>query len=187
MRILLARTVDKERLEHMISDPQNVLWGLEDVAWEMKNELGRAYDPCMRLIKDIGVKLETVAANLNIEGSEKIQKAGLEAVVSANPPLAITSGFRREFYFRKRVDFTMKQRSINKTLTEMEESNEKLRSLLEGADSVNSTQDDEDLFQKTRFMAAFTNDGVPTTIVIKLGYFSSSGYIGEGEVQSKAN
>ncbi|CAI0644042.1 unnamed protein product [Colletotrichum noveboracense] len=142
LRIMLLRAVGSDDLEQMIADPQSQTWRSEGFAEDMKIELGRAYDPCMGLVKNIAGTLETIAANLNIEGSDRIRKEGLQAVVSANPPeLSTTDGGSRS-HFRKRVDFTMKRRDVIRSLKAIEEDNEKLRMLLEGADKITSIQDD---------------------------------------------
>ncbi|KAF9882109.1 hypothetical protein CkaCkLH20_00145 [Colletotrichum karsti] len=150
LRIMLLRSVGAEELEQMIADPQSQLWNSKYLADDMETELGRAYKPCMGLVKNIAESLETIATNLNIEGSDKVPRDGLRAVVSANAPASNASEGSSRFHFRKRVDFTMKRRDLSKTLKAMEEYNDKLRVLLDGAGKINSIQEDEGLSANTR-------------------------------------
>ncbi|KAI8250652.1 hypothetical protein K4K58_009564 [Colletotrichum sp. SAR11_239] len=157
---MLLRAVGSDDLEQMITDPQGQIWRSEGFAEDMKIELGRAYDPCMGLVKNIAGTLETIAANLNIEGSDRIRKEGLQAVVSANPPDLNTTDGGSRFHFRKRVDFTMKRRDVIRSLKAIEEDNERLHAAKLSSEEDDTTRNQQNMLALA-IMLLELNFGVP--------------------------
>ncbi|KAF4827165.1 hypothetical protein CGCTS75_v008447 [Colletotrichum tropicale] len=71
LRVFLSKAVRSNDTEEMISDPQSELWTDDDLTGDLKDEWGSSYVPCIGLVRDIAASLETIAANLNIEGSDQ--------------------------------------------------------------------------------------------------------------------
>ncbi|KAF4880732.1 hypothetical protein CGCSCA1_v000446 [Colletotrichum siamense] len=143
LRLMLARIVSHDELDRMVEDPQDHLWTSRELLLDLKSELSRAYGPCMALVKEMEAVMVTIAAGLDIDGSDQVLDNGLQTVISANPPVSKTPDPRQRFQFLKRVNFTMKRRTIDKKLTELESCNRKLRDLLTGADAISAIQQDE--------------------------------------------
>ncbi|KAK2049548.1 hypothetical protein LZ31DRAFT_316865 [Colletotrichum somersetense] len=133
MRLLLKQVVSNEDLVDMISNPQSDDWKSEWLVRDLREKLGSAYQPAFSTIQEIADIMVTVAANLNINGSDKVTQEGLEAIVCSNPPASETPIFRQKFYFRKRVAFTMKRRAVNDMLEQLEECNDRLYGFVEKA------------------------------------------------------
>ncbi|TDZ25874.1 hypothetical protein Cob_v000282 [Colletotrichum orbiculare MAFF 240422] len=151
MQIMLTRTVGDETMEQMLADPRHVHWDSDDFAHDMKIELGRAHDPCMGLLKDIGSVLEAIASSLRVNGSDKTSRhTSLRDFVSSNPPVGTPAASGRQYFFRERVDFTMKRHTIRKNLASIQQYNEKLRQLLDGLDKINSLQVEEGISTEAR-------------------------------------
>ncbi|KAK2053278.1 hypothetical protein LY76DRAFT_629598 [Colletotrichum caudatum] len=111
MRLLLKQVVSNEDLVDMIGNPQSDDWKSERLVRDLREKLGSAYQPAFSTVQEIADIMVIVAANLNINGSDKVTQQGLEAIVFSNPPVSETPIFRQRFYFRKRVAFTMKRRA----------------------------------------------------------------------------
>lgn len=73
LRVLLSKAVRFTKMEEMISDPQCELWTDENLTGDLRDEWNSSYEPCIDLVRDIGENLETIAASLNIEGSDQVR------------------------------------------------------------------------------------------------------------------
>ncbi|RYP46715.1 hypothetical protein DL768_007123 [Monosporascus sp. mg162] len=130
VRLLLKQVVSNEDLVSMIDDPQSDDWKSDCLVKDLREKLGSAYQPTLSTIQEIADIMVSVAASLNIDGSDK---DGLEAIVFANPPVSETPIFRQKFHFRKRVAFTMKRRAVGEKLEQLNECNARLYGFLEKA------------------------------------------------------
>ncbi|GKT45905.1 uncharacterized protein ColSpa_06086 [Colletotrichum spaethianum] len=155
VRLLLKQVVSNEDLVDMINDPQSDDWKSEWLVKDLREKLGNAYQPAFSTIQEIARIMISVAANLNIDGSDKVTQDGLEAIVFANPPVSETPIFRQKFHFRKRVAFTMKRRAVGEKLEQLDECNARLYGFLEKAAKLqdNVQSDSSESRVRIRFVA----------------------------------
>ncbi|KAI3530449.1 hypothetical protein CABS03_06260 [Colletotrichum abscissum] len=150
MRLLLIRAVNEEELEQMIKNSQHSLWKSEALTRMLTKELGSAYEPTMGLLEDLGKTLSGIVAKLGISGSDKVKQLGLAIIISSNPPISNSQDPQERFRFEKRLEFTLKRRSVDKKLQAITKFNTDLRNLLQGAYKINQFQKDEGLCHKAR-------------------------------------
>ncbi|KAK1700497.1 hypothetical protein BDP55DRAFT_626069 [Colletotrichum godetiae] len=150
MRILLIHAVNEEELDHMIKNSQHSLWKSEGLAIILRRELGSAYGPTMGLLEDLSDILVSIVAKLDISGSDKVKQQGLAIIVSSNPPQSNSQDLQERFRFEKRLEFTLKKRSVDKKLQAINDFNTHLRNLLQEADKINQLQQDEGSCNKAR-------------------------------------
>ncbi|KDN62991.1 hypothetical protein CSUB01_10457 [Colletotrichum sublineola] len=155
VRLLLKQVVSNEDLVSMINDPQSDKWKSDWLVKDLRENLGLAYQPAFSTIQEMADIMVSVAAKLNIEGSDKVTQDGLEAIVFANPPVSETPIFRQKFHFRKRVAFTMSRKAVNEKLEQLDECNNRLDGFLKKAAKLQDNVQNDSSASRTqiRFVA----------------------------------
>lgn len=74
VRLLLKQVVKDEDLAKMIDDPQNDKWKSDWLVEDLSEKLGTAYQPTISTIQEIVDIMVSVAASLNIDGSDKVRR-----------------------------------------------------------------------------------------------------------------
>lgn len=74
VRLLLNTRVSGDEMSRMIADHQDQLWMSQNLSSQLKRDLGSAYDESMRLLKRIEATMETIAADLDIGGSDQVSR-----------------------------------------------------------------------------------------------------------------
>jgi hypothetical protein len=74
MRLLLKQVVCNEDLAKMIEDPHSDLWKDDDIVKGLQSKLGHAYLSSMSTVQEIAEIMVSIAASLNIDGSDKVRQ-----------------------------------------------------------------------------------------------------------------
>lgn len=74
MRLLLKRAVSDEKLADMINHPYSDLWKDKKVVEDLQSKLGNAYLSSMSTVREIAEIMVSIAASLNIDGSDEVRR-----------------------------------------------------------------------------------------------------------------
>jgi hypothetical protein len=84
VRLLLAQALSSEHLDRMVNDPHGDDWKDVWLVKDLEEKLGHAYQPTMSTIREIADIMVSVAAGLNIEGSDKVCHSPSDLLAAKN-------------------------------------------------------------------------------------------------------
>jgi hypothetical protein len=135
IQILLTPIIDPQVLHDMMESTDSEVWKDEEIAEALQNRLGLSYRAYMRTMRDIEGAMVSIAEHLNIEGADKVNQEGLEAILATHRP-EIQQGKMPRFEFRRRVKFTMKRQTVKKSLDDVMKAINQLDTYLEKAEKL---------------------------------------------------
>ncbi|KAH7135408.1 hypothetical protein B0J11DRAFT_575995 [Dendryphion nanum] len=131
INILLNPVVDLEELKDMIENPLSDKWTAGDIADNLRDMLGTAYDPLILTISEISYILGDIATHLGIQGPLQ-GTPHLRNMVLAHPSVANNQSLRK-FEFKNRMLFTMKKSTIKQNLERLEICTQRINSWIDRA------------------------------------------------------
>ncbi|KAK1520002.1 hypothetical protein CPAR01_15495 [Colletotrichum paranaense] len=118
-----------------------LLLNTRSLSSQLKRDLGSAYDESMGLLKRIEATMETIAADLDIGGSDQVLQHGLQTIIAANPQISDPKNpSSQKYQLRGRLKFTRKIGKVTDGIHQLEEYNRKLQSLLDNAKKIGASQ-----------------------------------------------
>jgi hypothetical protein len=95
VRLLLKQVVNNEDLVDMIDYPQSDYWKSDCLVKDLREKLGSAYQPTFSTIQEIADIMVSVAASLNIDGSDKVWRTAHPDSPWERCELTLLTGYTR--------------------------------------------------------------------------------------------
>ncbi|CAJ2511366.1 Uu.00g069910.m01.CDS01 [Anthostomella pinea] len=138
LKTLLMGITSPLELEEMMNQPDSPLWKSNELAAELQDKLGVAYNAYLHIIKQMEKQVKDLFNALSID-RQPLNADDLESLIKAVGQPAVNRNSISKFEFRRRVKFTWNKKKITRLLGEVEDCNKRLELFIEKAEKMNQS------------------------------------------------
>jgi hypothetical protein len=134
-QFLLPLVVDDDELKSLVDDPAGEAWEDEELEERLKERLPKSYTVFLNIMKDINELMETLKKELGVHNPQFVAKVNEHGQLLKNQATHKDLLSKSNFEFQaKRIKFSLKKSSREKLFGKLQDSNDRLRRLLESSD-----------------------------------------------------